>query len=119
MDALAHSWPQGLRTPRGVVLAHSDLLPRTDAPRDSPSLATSSKEGSTDSETGHLMASTYRPLETSCLVPGRDAEVLGDLPQEKVHHHFGESAIYKTDLSPDLSSIENIWRIIKQKISQR
>ncbi len=29
-------------------------LPRADAPRDSPSLADSSEEGSTDSETGHL-----------------------------------------------------------------
>ncbi len=41
----------------------------------------SSEEGSTDSETGHLMAPASRPLETSCLVPRRDAEVLGDLPQ--------------------------------------
>ncbi len=32
----------------GAVLAHSDLVPRTDAPRDSPSLADSSEEGSTD-----------------------------------------------------------------------
>ncbi len=31
--------------------------------------------------TGHLMAPASRPLETSCLVPRRDAEVLGDLPQ--------------------------------------
>ncbi len=38
----------------------------------------------TDSEMGHLMAPASRPLETSCLVPGRDAEVLGDLPQEVV-----------------------------------
>ncbi len=28
------------------------------------------------------MAPTSRHLETSCLVPGRDQEVLGDLPQE-------------------------------------
>ncbi len=69
---------------RGAILAHPDLVPRADAPRDSPSLADSSEEGSTDSETGHHMAPTSRPLETSCLVPGRDAEVLGDLPQEVV-----------------------------------
>ncbi len=32
------------------------------------------------------MAPASRPLETSCLkVPGRDAEVLGDLPQEVVN----------------------------------
>ncbi len=42
------------------------------------------RKDSTDSETGHLMAPASRPLETSCLVPGRDAEVLGDLPQEVV-----------------------------------
>ncbi|KAL0190080.1 hypothetical protein M9458_017179, partial [Cirrhinus mrigala] len=45
------------------------------------SLADSSEEGSTDSERGHPMAPTSRPLETTCLVPGWDAEVLGDLPQ--------------------------------------
>ncbi len=107
-DALAHSWPRGLRKyafppvsllaqtlckgqrgrgadpARGTILAYQDLVPRADAPRDSPSLADSSEEGSTDSETGHLMAPASRPLETSCLVPRRDAEVLGDLPQEVV-----------------------------------
>ncbi len=96
-DALAHSWPRGLsqicispsepsRTDsvqgqrgrgadpaRGTILAYQDLVPRADAPRDSPSLADSSEEGSTDSETGHLMAPASRPLETSCLVPRRDA----------------------------------------------
>ncbi len=58
---------RGADPPRGAILAHPDLVPRADAPRDSPSLADSSEEGSTDSETGHLMA-----------------EVLGDLPQEVV-----------------------------------
>ncbi len=37
----------------GAIQAHSDLVPRADA-RDSPSLADSSEEGSTDSETGTL-----------------------------------------------------------------
>ncbi len=69
----------------GAILAHPDLIPRADAPRDSPSLADSSEEGSTDSETGHLVAPASRPLENSCLVPGWDAEVLGDLPQEGVY----------------------------------
>ncbi len=106
-DALAHSWPRGLRKyafppvsllaqtlckgqrgrgadpARGTILAYQDFVPRADAPRDSPSLADSSEEGSTDSETGHLMAPASRPLETSGLVPRRDAEVLGDLPQKK------------------------------------
>ncbi len=102
-DALAHSWPWGLRKyafppvsllaqtlckvreeEEQILLAYQDLVPRADAPRDSPSLADSSEEGSTDSETGHLMAPASRPLETSCLVPRRDAEVLSDLPQEVV-----------------------------------
>ncbi len=102
-DALAHSWPRGLRKyafppvsllaqtlckvreeEEQILLAYQDLVPRADAPRDSPSLADSSQEGSTDSETGHLMAPASRPLETSCLVPRRDAEVLSDLPQEVV-----------------------------------
>ncbi len=107
-DALAHSWPRGLRKyafPPVSLLAQTLckireeeeqillvapywptwlLVPRADAPRDSPSLADSSEEGSTDSEMGHLVAPASRPLETSCLVPGWDAEVLGDLPQEVV-----------------------------------
>ncbi|KAI2665756.1 Protein P [Labeo rohita] len=33
----------------GTLLAHPDLVPRTNVPRDSPSLADSSEEGSTDS----------------------------------------------------------------------
>ncbi len=76
---------RGADPARGTILAHPDLAPRADAPRDSPSLADYSEEGSTDSETGHLVAPASRPLETSCLVPGRDAEVLGDLPQEGVY----------------------------------
>ncbi len=83
-DTVQGQGGRGADPPRGAILAHPDLVPRADAPRDSPSLADSSEEGSTDSETGHLMAPASRPLETSCLVPGRDAEVLGDLPQEAV-----------------------------------
>ncbi len=75
---------RGADPARGTILAYQELVPRADAPRDSPSLADSSEEGSTDSEMGHLMAPASKPLETSCLVPRRDAEVLGDLPQEVV-----------------------------------
>ncbi len=48
----------------GALLAQPDLVPRTDAPRDSPSLANSSEEGSPFSEKGHPPApasSTYGP----------------------------------------------------------
>ncbi len=75
---------RGADPARGAILAIPDLVPRADAPRDSPSLADSSEEESTDSEMGHHMAPTSRSLETSCLVPGWDGEVLGDLPQEVV-----------------------------------
>ncbi len=65
-----------------ALLAQPDLVPGTHAPRDSPSLASSSEKGPSFSETGHPLAPASRPLETPCLVPGRDAEVLGDLPPE-------------------------------------
>ncbi len=64
------------------ILAKQDLVPGTHAPRDSPSLADSSEEGFAFSETGHPPAPASRLVETPCVVPGRDAEVLGDLPQE-------------------------------------
>ncbi len=54
----------------------------THAPRDSSSLANPSEEGPSFSETGHPLAPVSRPLETPCLVPEPDAEVLGDLPPE-------------------------------------
>ncbi len=97
---------RGADPARGAILAHPDLVPRADAPRDSPSLADSSEEGSTDSETGHLVAPASRPLETSCLVPGRDAEVLGDLPQKgSLHHHFGENTVYETCLRLEVEPV--------------
>ncbi len=83
-DTVQGQGGRGADPARGAILALPDLVPRADAPRDSPSLADSSKEESTDSEMGHLMAPASRSLETSCLVPGRDGEVLGDLPQEVV-----------------------------------
>ncbi len=100
-DALAHSWQicvspseptctdlvqsqgeRGAGPASCALLAQPDLVPGTHAPRDSPSLANSSEEGSSFSETGHPLAPASRPLETPCLVPGRDAEVLGDLLPE-------------------------------------
>ncbi len=73
---------RGVGPVSGSILAQQDLVPGTHAPRDSPSLADSSEEGSTFSETGHPLAPAFRLVETSCVVPGWDAEVLGDLPQE-------------------------------------
>ncbi len=108
-DALAHSWPRGLckyafppvsllaqtlckvREEEEEILLVAPYWPtRTWFPElmllvTATSLADSSEEGSTSSETGHPVAPTSRPLETSCLVPGQDAEVLGDLPQEGVY----------------------------------
>ncbi|KAI2645082.1 ORF V: Enzymatic polyprotein [Labeo rohita] len=67
-----------------AILAQPDLVFGTYAPHDSPSLVHSCEEGSAFSETGHSLAPASRSLETSCLVPGRDAEVLSGLPQEVV-----------------------------------
>ncbi len=64
-----------------ALLAQPDLVPRTDAPRNSIPLAHSSVERSTFSETGHSLAPASRSVEPPRVVPRWDAEVLGDLPQ--------------------------------------
>ncbi len=69
----------------GALLAQSDGVPRTDAPRDSPSLANSSEEGSPFSERGHPLAPAPRLVESPRMVPGRDAEVLSGLPPAVVN----------------------------------
>ncbi len=69
----------------GTILAQSDLVPRTDTPRDSSSLANSSKEGSPFSERGHPLAPVSRLVESSRVVPGQDAEVLDGLPSAVVN----------------------------------
>ncbi len=102
-DALACSWPRGLRKyafppvsllaqtlckvreDEEQVLLVAPYWPRTDAPRDSPSLANSSEEGSTFSERGHPLAPTPRLVESPRMVLGRDAEVLSGLPPAVVN----------------------------------
>ncbi len=106
-DALACNWPRGpckyfspsepSRTEvqgqggrgaspfGGALLAQSDLVPRTDTPRDSPSLANSSEEGSLFSEKGHPLAPASGLVESPRMVPGWDAEVLGGLPPAVVN----------------------------------
>ncbi len=69
----------------GVLLAQPDVVSRTDAPRDSPSLANSSEEGSTFSERGHPLAPAPRLVESPRMVLGRDAEVLSGLPPAVVN----------------------------------
>ncbi len=64
----------------GALLAQADLVPRTDAPRDSPSLANYSEEGSPFSERGHPLAPASRLVESPPMVPGQNAEVLSGLP---------------------------------------
>ncbi len=68
---------RGVGLVSGSILAQKDLVPRTHAPRDSPSLANSSEERSAFSETGHPLAPASGPVKTP-----RMEEVLGDLPQE-------------------------------------
>ncbi len=81
-DTVQDQGGRGAGLVSGSILAQQDLVPGTHAPRDSPSLANSSEEGSAFSETGHPMAPASGPVETPRMVPGRDTEVLGDLPQE-------------------------------------
>ncbi len=68
----------------GSILAQHDLVPGTHVPRDSdsPSLADSSEKGSAFSEMGQPLAPASGPVETPRMVPGCDADVLGDLLQE-------------------------------------
>ncbi len=81
-DTVQDQGGRGAGLVSGSILAQQDLVPGTHAHHDSPSLANSSEEGSAFSETGHPMAPASRPVETPRMVPGWDAEVLGDLPQE-------------------------------------
>ncbi len=99
-DALAHSWPRGLckyAFPPVSLLAQTLCKIREDEEQIllvAPYWPTRTLcrqpllgrflRGRIYSEMGHLVAPTSRPVETSCLVPWRDAEVLGDLPQEVV-----------------------------------
>ncbi len=76
---------QGASPLGGALLAQSDVVPRTDAPRDSPSLANSSEEGSPFSERGQTLAPAPRLVESPRMVPGRDAEVLSGLPPAVVN----------------------------------
>ncbi len=66
---------RGASTFGGALLAQSDLVPGTDAPHDSPSLA----------ERGHPLAPTSRLVESPRVVPGWDVEVLGGLPPAVVN----------------------------------
>ncbi len=82
-DTVQDQGGRGAGLVSGSILAQQDLVPGTHAPRGSPPpLANSSEEGSAFSETGHPMAPVSGPVETPRMVPGWDAEVLGDLPQE-------------------------------------
>ncbi len=128
-DVLAHSWPRAyaicVSSPSepsrtdpvqgqggrgaipfsGALLAQSDLVPRTDAPRDSPSLANSSEEGSPFSERGHPLAPASRLVESPRMVPGWDTEVLGGLPPAVVNTITSARApstrhVYRLEVEP-------------------
>ncbi len=64
-------------------------FPETDAPRDSPSLANSSEEGSPFSERGHPLAPASRLVESPRMVPERAQEVSSWATSSgSKHHHF-------------------------------
>ncbi len=67
-DTVQDQGGRGAGLVSGSILAQQDLVPRTHAPRDSPSLANSSEEGSAFSETGHPMAPASGPVETPRMV---------------------------------------------------
>ncbi len=81
-DTVQDQGGRGAGPVSGFILTQQDLVPGTNAPRDRPFLADSSEEGSGFSEIGHPLAPASRLVETPCVVPGQDVEVLGDLPQE-------------------------------------
>ncbi len=81
-DTVQDQGGRGAGLVSGSIFSQQDLVPGTHAPCDSPSLADSSEEGSAFSEMGHPLAPASGPVETPRMVPGWNAEVLGDLPQE-------------------------------------
>ncbi len=81
-DTVQDQGGRGAGPVSGFILGQQDLVSGTHAPRNSPSLADSSEEGFAFSESGHPLAPAYRLVETPCVVPERDVEVLGGLPQE-------------------------------------
>ncbi len=64
-----------------AILAHSDLIPRTHSPRDSPFLVHSSEEGPPFLGARHHIAPASRSVEPSCVAPGRNAADWSGLPQ--------------------------------------
>ncbi len=85
----------------GALLVQSDLVPRTDAPRDSPSLANSSEEGSPFSEKGHPLAPaslTYGPWM------GRGGSRWATSSGSK-HYHFCQGPVYKTRLQAEVEPV--------------
>ncbi len=105
-DTVQDQGGRGAGIVSGSILAQQDLVPGTHAPRDSPSLANSSEEGSAFSEMGHPMAPASGPVETPCIVPGWDAEVLGDLPQEVA---LTIASVHETGLH---SEVEPVRRMV-------
>ncbi len=91
-DALAHSWPQGLRKyafPPVSLLAQTLCKVRED--EEQVLLVAPDWPNRTWFSELMLLATVppwpiplRKDLETSCLVPGREKEVLGDLPQSVV-----------------------------------
>ncbi len=69
-DTVQDQGGRGAGLVSGSILAQKDLVPGTHAPRDSPSLANSSEEGSAFSETGHPMAPASGPVETPRILDG-------------------------------------------------
>uniref|UniRef100_A0A672M109 A disintegrin and metalloproteinase with thrombospondin motifs 2-like n=1 Tax=Sinocyclocheilus grahami TaxID=75366 RepID=A0A672M109_SINGR len=83
-DTVQGQGVRGAGSPGSAILAQSDLV-GADAPRDSPSLANSSEEGSPFSERGHPLAPASGLVESPLMVPVWESEVLGGLPPAVVN----------------------------------
>ncbi len=119
-DALAHSWPQGLRKyafPPVSLLAqtlckiredeeqvllvapywHSrTLVPELMLLATAPPWPIPLRKDLLSQRRAHPPATRVQTCGTPCVVPGRDAEVLGDLPQEVASHYcFSTSTVHR------------------------
>ncbi len=92
-----------------ALLAQSDVVPRTDAPRDSPSLANSSEEGSTFSERGHPLAPAPRTCGISTYGPwtGRGGSKWATSSGSK-HYHFCQGPVYETGLQAEVKPVRRL-----------
>ncbi len=88
-------------------MAQSDLVPRTNAPRDSPSLVDSSVEGSVETQRRGTCFQTSRNFISGPWMGSRGSR--WPTPRGSRHHHFGVSTVYETRLRLE---VEHVHRVV-------